>query len=248
VIVDSSGLKICGQGEWHSQKHGEKKGKRWKKLHIGVDDQGLIIASTISESNEQDPSQVSELLDQIDADIDRFVGDGIYDQEPVYTAVKTHSPGAQVIIPPRKDAVLTPRHQPHRRNAINTCWRLRGRVDLPGNGRRDTMIRRTPRTRLPDSSGRSAVACGRSGRSLRSGKPHWLASCSIGCRNWVGLSPIRLAKSWESGTTDSSCRFVQQRPFKRQFPPRSIADRRTPCPTAQTTVGTSRREYLLNRT
>jgi hypothetical protein len=38
VIVDSTGLKVCGQGEWHSQKHGEKKGKRWKKLHIGVDD------------------------------------------------------------------------------------------------------------------------------------------------------------------------------------------------------------------
>jgi hypothetical protein len=40
VIVDSTGLKVCGQGEWHSQKHGEKKCKRWKKLHIGVDDQG----------------------------------------------------------------------------------------------------------------------------------------------------------------------------------------------------------------
>jgi DDE family transposase len=35
LIVDSSGLKVCGQGEWHTKKHGEKKGKRWKKLHIG---------------------------------------------------------------------------------------------------------------------------------------------------------------------------------------------------------------------
>ena len=108
VIVDSTGLKVCGQGEWHSQKHGEKKGKRWKKLHIGVDDQGQIVASIVTESNEQDPSQVPELLDQIDREIDRFVGDGIYDQEPVYTAVENHSPGAQVIIPPRKDAVLSP--------------------------------------------------------------------------------------------------------------------------------------------
>ena len=40
LIVDSSGLKVCGQGEWHSQKHGEKSHKRWKKLHIGVDAQG----------------------------------------------------------------------------------------------------------------------------------------------------------------------------------------------------------------
>jgi hypothetical protein len=107
LIVDSSGLKVCGQGEWHSQKHGEKKHKRWKKLHIGVDAQGQIVASTVTESHEQDPSQVPELLSQVDRVIDRFIGDGIYDQEPVYGAVMDHSPGASVIIPPRKDAVLS---------------------------------------------------------------------------------------------------------------------------------------------
>jgi len=108
LIVDSTGLKMCGQGEWHSQKHGEKKVKRWKKLHIGVDDQGHIVASTVTESNEQDPSQVPDLLDQIDQEIDRFIGDGIFDQEPVYAALEEHSPGARVIIPSRKDAVLSP--------------------------------------------------------------------------------------------------------------------------------------------
>jgi hypothetical protein len=108
VIVDSTGLKVCGQGEWHVQKHGEKKGKRWKKLHIGVDDRGQILASTVSESNEQDPSQVPALLSQVDQPISGFVGDGMYDQEPVYAAVEGHSPGVSVIIPPRKDAVLSP--------------------------------------------------------------------------------------------------------------------------------------------
>jgi hypothetical protein len=108
VIVDSTGLKVCGQGEWHGQKHGEKKAKRWKKLHVGVDDQGQIVASTVTESNEQDPSQVPGLLDQIEEEIDRFVADGIYDQQPVYAAVEGHSPSAQVIIPPRKDAVVSP--------------------------------------------------------------------------------------------------------------------------------------------
>jgi hypothetical protein len=62
----------------------------------------------VTESNEQDPFQVADLLDQIDQEIDRFVADGIYNQEPVYAAVEEHSPGAQVIIPPRKDAVLSP--------------------------------------------------------------------------------------------------------------------------------------------
>jgi hypothetical protein len=108
LIVDSSGLQVCGQGEWHTQKHGEKKHKRWKKLHIGVDAQGQMVASTVTESHEQDPSQVPALLSQVDQPIDRFIGDGIYDQASVYAAVARHSPGARVIIPPRKDAVLSP--------------------------------------------------------------------------------------------------------------------------------------------
>jgi hypothetical protein len=62
----------------------------------------------VTESNKQDPSQVPALLAQVDPEIDRFIGDGIFDQEPVYSAVENHSPGAQVIIPPRKDAVLSP--------------------------------------------------------------------------------------------------------------------------------------------
>jgi hypothetical protein len=107
LIVDSSGLKVCGQGEWHRQKHGEKPHKRWKKLHIGVDAQGRIVASTLTESQEQDPSQVPALLSQVDYRIDWFVGDGIFDHAPVYSAVENHSPGARVIIPPRKDAVLS---------------------------------------------------------------------------------------------------------------------------------------------
>jgi hypothetical protein len=108
VIVDSTGLKVCGQGEWHAQKHGEKKAKRWKELHIGVDDQGQIVAATVTESHEQDPSQVPALLSQVNQPFHGFVGDGMYDQEPVYASVEAHSLGARVIIPPRKDAVLSP--------------------------------------------------------------------------------------------------------------------------------------------
>jgi transposase len=104
--VDSTGLKICGQGEWHSKKHGERRRKRWKKLHIGVDENGRILASKVTNGHEHDSSQVPNLLAQVDREIDRFVGDGIYDHEGVYEAVDHHSPGAEVILPPRKDAVL----------------------------------------------------------------------------------------------------------------------------------------------
>ena len=108
LIVDRSGLKVWGQREWHSQKHGEKPHKRWKKLHTGVDAQGRIVVSTVTKSHEQNPSRVPVLLSQVEHRIDRFVGDGIFDQAPVYTAVEHHSPGARVIIPSRKDAVFSP--------------------------------------------------------------------------------------------------------------------------------------------
>ena len=108
VIVDSTGLKVCGQGAWHRHKHGEKKRRRWKKLHIGVDGDGWIIASTVTESNAQDPSQAPSLLAQVDRQIHRFIADGIYDQETVYRAITDHSLEVRVIIPPRKDGVLSP--------------------------------------------------------------------------------------------------------------------------------------------
>jgi len=108
LIVDSSGLQVCGQGEWHTQKHGEETHKRWKKLHIGVDAQGHIVASAVTESHAQDPAHVPEQLSHIEREIDRFIGDGMYDKDPVYAAGAQHAPGARVIIPPRKDAVLSP--------------------------------------------------------------------------------------------------------------------------------------------
>jgi len=106
-IVDSTGLKICGQGEWHAKKHGKKWRKRWKKLHFGVDENGRILASKVTDGHKHDSSQVPNLLAQVDREIDRFVGDRIYDQEVVYEAVDHHSPGAEVIVPPRKDAMLS---------------------------------------------------------------------------------------------------------------------------------------------
>jgi hypothetical protein len=108
LIVDSTGLQVCGQGEWHAKKHGEKYRKRWKKLHIGVDNEGWIIAQAVTDCQEQDPSQVPALLAQVETPIDRLIGDGMYDQAPIYAAVERHSPGARVIVPPRNDAVLSP--------------------------------------------------------------------------------------------------------------------------------------------
>jgi hypothetical protein len=72
-----------------------------------VDKHGWIVASKVTEGYEQDPSQEPDLLDQVDREIECCVGDGIYDREPVYEAVQQHSSGASMVVPPRKDAVLS---------------------------------------------------------------------------------------------------------------------------------------------
>ena len=71
-------------------------------MHLGVDQEGLIYASVVTEDHEQDPTQGPDLLGRVKQEIQRFVGDGIYDQDPVYEAVKKHSPRAIIIVPPRK--------------------------------------------------------------------------------------------------------------------------------------------------
>ncbi len=106
-IVDSTGLKICIQGEWHCKKRGKRLRKRWKKLHIGVDENGWILASKVTDGHEHDPSQVPSLLAQVNREIDRFVRYRVYDQKRVDEAVDLNSLGAEVVVPPRKDSVLS---------------------------------------------------------------------------------------------------------------------------------------------
>ena len=90
----------------HSKKHGKRWRKRWEKLHLGVDENGRILAFMVTDGHEHDSSQVPNLLAQVDREIDRFVGEGIYDHEGVYEAVDHHSPGAEVVVPPGKDTVF----------------------------------------------------------------------------------------------------------------------------------------------
>ena len=66
LLVDSTGLRLCGPGEWLIEKHGTQRRRAWRKLHIGVDAQtGEILASRVTTSDVDDGSQVEPLLDQI---------------------------------------------------------------------------------------------------------------------------------------------------------------------------------------
>src|SRR3954464_14765798 len=106
LLVDSTGLKLCGPGEWLIEKHGTRKRRSWRKLHLGRDaDTGQIVAATLTPHDVDDGSQVGPLLDQVDGPIASFTGDGAYDQESVSASVGERYPEATIIVPPRSTAV-----------------------------------------------------------------------------------------------------------------------------------------------
>ena len=106
LLVDSTGLKLCGAGEWLLEKHGTKTRRSWRKLHIGMDaDTGQIVAATLTTNDVDDGSQVGPLLDQVAVPVASFTADGAYDQESVAAAVAARHPEAAVIVPPRSTAV-----------------------------------------------------------------------------------------------------------------------------------------------
>jgi len=108
LLVDSTGLKLHGSGEWLLQKHGTKTRRSWRKLHIAVDaDTGQIAAAALTTSDVDDASQVGALLDQVDGPVTSFTADGAYDQDGVYGEVAARHPEASVIVPPRSNAVLS---------------------------------------------------------------------------------------------------------------------------------------------
>ena len=106
LLVDSTGLKLCGPGEWLLEKHGTRTRRSWKKLHIGMDaDTGQIVASTLTDHDGDDGSQTGPLLDQVAGPVASVTGDGAYDQDRVYASVAQRHPEAAIIVPPSSTAV-----------------------------------------------------------------------------------------------------------------------------------------------
>jgi hypothetical protein len=106
LLVDSTGLKLGGPGEWLTEKHGTKIRRSWRKLHLGVDaDTGEITAAELTTNDVDDGSQVGPLLGQVAGPLASFTGDGAYDRDDVYGAVAARHPDAAVVVPPRSSAV-----------------------------------------------------------------------------------------------------------------------------------------------
>jgi hypothetical protein len=108
LLVDSTGVKLSGPGEWLVEKHGTQRRRAWRKLHLGVDAKtGTIVASTLTSKEVDDAAELGPLLDQVDEPLAAVVADGAYDRDRVYDGVAEHSPEAAVVVPPRSTAVLS---------------------------------------------------------------------------------------------------------------------------------------------
>ena len=97
LIVDSTGLAIFGEGEWAAVKHGRRGTRGWKKLHLGVDRSGVIVAQALTERNVDDATTAINLIEAVDGDIVSVTADA------------ASARGATVVVPPTKTATVSRR-------------------------------------------------------------------------------------------------------------------------------------------
>jgi len=134
VVIDATGLKVYGAGEWLVEKHGERGKRTWRKVHLAVNPStGEILASEVTSNDEGDASQVGPLLGQLLGPLASVTADGAYDGEPTYRAVAEHQPdpSVAVVIPPRSTAVPGPAADtptPSQRDGHIKTIRDKGRV------------------------------------------------------------------------------------------------------------------------
>lgn len=103
IVMDSTGLKVYGEGEWKVRQHGWSKHRTWMKLHVAVDETTAMIESCATTTNGiDDAAMVKPLLQQVKAEIEKLGADGAYDKIKVYDYLEQEK--IKPIIPPRKGA------------------------------------------------------------------------------------------------------------------------------------------------
>ena len=102
LLIDSTGIKVEGEGEWHARKHGGPKRRLWRKIHLGIDEETLEIrADEITGSHIGDAPVLLDLFSQIpeDQEIGSVTADGSYDTRKCHDAIADR--GSHAVIPPR---------------------------------------------------------------------------------------------------------------------------------------------------
>jgi len=105
IVVDATGLKIFGEGEWKVRQHGYSKHRTWRKIHLAINADTHEVEAAVTSTNDFKDSEVlPDLLKQIDGNIDQVSGDGGYDSHEAYRYIASRK--ARPVIPPREGAVI----------------------------------------------------------------------------------------------------------------------------------------------
>ena len=102
LVLDSTGLSIVGEGEWAAAKHGGRGRRGWRKLHLGVDQSGVIRVHTLTEETGDDATTALDLITAVDGPLVRVTADAAYDTVAVYETAGAR--GATVVVPPARTA------------------------------------------------------------------------------------------------------------------------------------------------
>jgi hypothetical protein len=103
LVMDSTGLKVYGEGEWKVRKHGYSKRRTWRKVHLAIDaETHEVQAVAVTEAGVDDAEEVDHLLEPIDREVASAAADGAYDKRKVYRALEPRT--ERILIPPRKNA------------------------------------------------------------------------------------------------------------------------------------------------
>lgn len=132
LVVDSTGLKVYGEGEWKVRQHGYSKRRTWRKVHLALNaNTGQVRAALMTHRDVPDGDVLADLLDQIphDEPIDVIGGDGAYDTKPCHAAIAARS--AVPSIPPRDGAAHWPANTP------GAAWRNDAVDAIARDGRRE---------------------------------------------------------------------------------------------------------------
>jgi|SRR6185369_9340486 IS5 family transposase len=105
MVVDSTGVKVFGEGEWKVRQHGYTYRRTWRKIHVGVDEaSGEVVAAVVTTNNYHDSQVLPDLLDQVEEEIRQVAGDGAYDRRICYEAIRARH--ARATIPPQRNAKI----------------------------------------------------------------------------------------------------------------------------------------------
>ncbi len=124
VVVDSTGLKVYGEGEWKVRTHGKSKRRSWRKLHLAIDPTTHeIVGCELTDNKTHDCDVIDEVLPQ--QELGNVCADGAYDNEKSYEAISKRS--GTPFIPPRSGACKTKKPSlamALRNHTVQACWAI----------------------------------------------------------------------------------------------------------------------------